>query len=706
MFAASLGGPIVKDRLWWLMTARHQSSDEIVADVPVQIVAPDGEVINSYIDTYVRGPSLRLTWQAAQKHKIAGFVQRWWKRKGKTFSYGGDPRSGQFRDPHHAHHTVGNLKWTAPLTAHWLVEGGYSWTSFDWLGGPATGRLKERGTPEWYQYAEKTDTALNVNFDCAYDFGCTQWMSRLSQRQDNTRHVFDGRISYVTGTHNVRFGYTHEIGPDGRMANEYNGDIRLNYQNNKPSSVTVYNTPLDAPAIVEYDAALFVQDSWTLKRLTVNPGLRIEWFSAGMRETGAPAGRFAPARFFPAQQGLIRWGPDYAPRFSAVYDLFGDGRTALKFSASKYHRQYDADPAARYADAGLRSENRNWFDVDLVPGTVGTRSGIAKPTDNDGIAQDNEIGTGTDTFGERADRNPVGLNRQYNTEFTAGVQHQVLPRLAIGAMLYKRTIYEIELMDRSLISLDDYTPFTIPMPDFSNDPTLTGVLDPDEVLTVYNLKKEKNGVYNKALIDRSSSTNRSYYTGTEVSFSMRPFGRAMLFGSWTAEHNLSYFCDSNDNPNGPTTGDLYQGRPVAQGGRFCDQRQFSIPFKHEFKVAGNLPLPAGVDFAAVVQSFPGLERVITYGVPSSLFPGGRTQSQTIVLNEPGSLYQERWNQVDVNFKKNFRSGRKLFTFQVDVFNLFNNNTIFSTTDSVGGSLGRVNSILMGRLPRIAFQMRF
>ena len=72
------------------------------------------------------------------------------------------------------------------------------------------------------------------------------------------------------------------------------------------------------------------------------------------------------------------------------------------------------------------------------------------------------------------------------------------------------------------------------------------------------------------------------------------------------------FCESNDNPNGPTTNDLYQGRPVSQGGRFCDQRQFDVPFRHEFKLAGNYSLPYGVDFGAVLQSYGGLERVIRW----------------------------------------------------------------------------------------------
>jgi hypothetical protein len=290
-------------------TARHQSSGELVADVPVQIVAPDGEVINSYIDTYVRGPSARLTWQATPNHKIATFASRWWKRKGKDFSAGTDPRVGQFRDPARAHHFVGNTKWTWTAGNRFLVESGYSIAAFDWLGGPAEGVLKERGTPEWYTQTRKTDTQRQIHPQCAYDTGCTTWGSLLSQRQDNTRHVFDGRVSYVTGTHNIKVGYTHEIGPDYRMDNEHNGDLQLNFNQGRPSTVTVYNTPLNAPGIVEYDAAFFAQDSWTFRRLTFNPGLRVEWFAAGMEETSAAAGRFAPARFFPAQHGLIRWGP-------------------------------------------------------------------------------------------------------------------------------------------------------------------------------------------------------------------------------------------------------------------------------------------------------------------------------------------------------------------------------------------------------------
>ena len=181
----------------------------------------------------------------------------------------------------------------------------------------------------------------------------------------------------------------------------------------------------------------------------------------------------------------------------------------------------------------------------------------------------------------------------------------------------------------------------------------------------------------------------------------------MVFGSWTMEKNVSVFCESNDNPNGPPTADLYQGRNVAQAGRFCDQREFDMPFTQEFKLAGNYSLPLGVDIGAVLQSFGGLERVITWQPAANLYPNGqRTQSQTLILNEPGSLFGERWDQLDVNFKKNIRYGNKVHTFQLDIFNVFNNNSIRTMNDTVGTSLGQVTAIMPGRFPRLGYQFKW
>jgi hypothetical protein len=145
---------------------------------------------------------------------------------------------------------------------------------------------------------------------------------------------------------------------------------------------------------------------------------------------------------------------------------------------------------------------------------------------------------------------------------------------------------------------------------------------------------------------------------------------------------------------------------VSNGGRFCDQRQFDVPWTNEFKIAGSYPLPFRLDVGVVLQSYAGSPRTITWTPAPGLFPGGRTNSETIVLNTPGSLYYPRYNQLDVNLKKNFRTGRMSYSGQVDLFNALNGSAIFTRNNSIGNSLGQVQSILQGRIVRLAFQFKF
>ena len=722
-FMGSLGGPILRDKVWWLVSARHQASDDTIPNVPKFVETPDGQVLKAVSDLYVRSVGTRLTWQAAANHKVAGFIQRWWHRKGHSIGAGTDPRAGEQRDPRNARHHIGNVKWTAPVTGKWLLEAGYSWALFYWKGGSPSGTPAGIAhdfpfTPEWYATAPTVDDTLNFNFPlkCAYVTGCRTWNATREQRQESIHNTAKFAASYVTGSHNIKVGVENQWGPGRQRKNTRNGHLQQNYSNNQPSSVDVFNNPVIQPSYVAYDVGIFAQDSWTIKRLTISPGLRVAWIETGMYESSMAAGRFAPARFIEEERGLIDFGPDYSPRLSAVYDLFGNGRTALKTSWSKYYRNYDGDIAANaYGRAGERSERRQWFDTDLVPGTL-TRSGANLPTNGDGIAQDNEIGPspsgGAFANADRPDRRPLNLERQFNDEFTAGVQHQVTPRLAIGAMMYKRKVGDLAFQDRTNITLADYTSFQVPNPDVSRDPDVAAVIRPGDMVTIYNLKREKLSVFNVGVVDRSDTTNEMLYTGFEASFNTRLPGGAMLFGSWTAEHALQQWCDNDDNPNGPTTTGQFNptsattGTASPLGGRFCDQTQFDYPYLHEFKLAGNYGLPYGVDFGAVLQSYAGSERVITWTPPASLFPGGRTQAETFVLSPPGSLFWDRWNQFDINVRKNFRHNNKVFTFQVDVFNLFNNNPIRGGGNAVGGSLGDATTIMLGRFPRLAFQMKF
>jgi hypothetical protein len=447
--------------------------------------------------------------------------------------------------------------------------------------------------------------------------------------------------------------------------------------------------------------------------LTLNPGLRIENFNSQIDETAMPAGRFVPARFFPAVKNVPNWNGDLAPRFSAAYDLFGNGKTALKFGLSKFWEPQTGGFANRYVP-GTQTDVRSWLDCDInVGGTACT--GVALATNGDNIAQDNEIGPNKNaTFGIRADRNPdPNIKRQSNVETMVSVSHQLTSRLSLTAGYYHRTFQNLSTTDRTNITTADYTSFTLATPDVSRDPTIGSAVNSANQLTVYNLNAAKTSLFNSGQLD-INVPDQSIYNGVDLAIQGRLKGGSTVIGSWTMEKNVSVFCSNNDNPNGPIVNDLYLGAGIAtNGGRFCDQRQFGIPFTHEFKAAGNYPLPMQFEAGAVLQSYAGSPRVITYNPAASLFPGGaRTNSETIMISAPGSLYYPRYNQLDVNLKKNFRAGRKTFSGQVDLFNVLNGNAIFArnnaTAATPGGtsSLGQVTSILQGRIMRLAFQMRF
>jgi hypothetical protein len=719
-FNASLGGPVAKDRLWFFIAARHVSTDTLVPNTPEYIVTPKNEFLRTVQDTYVRDGLARLTWQINPRNKLSSFFQRIWKRKGGDFTFGTDPRASTFRDPRTGHYALGNIKYTNTLTSRILIEGGYSTNYAHSTQSNRPERALPRYLPDgqvnpaWFANGRRTDTALNINPECAYSFGCTVWMSNgLDHRVEDTRMVLVGALSYVTGTHNFKVGFADSFGPV-HVFDERQADLVENFTNGRPSSVAVASTPANTFDSVKFDLGYYVQDSWTIRRLTLSPGLRVDNFNSYIEATSVPAGRFVPARYFPARENVPNWIGYLAPRLSAAYDVFGDGRTALKAAISKYYQPLTGSFADTYAPA-LQNDTRNWFDCTINAAGSACATGISRPTDGDTIAQDWEIGPSSNPrFGLQADRDfDPNIKWQGNWETMVSISHQLFSRLSLSAGYYHRTFQNLSMTDRTQITTTDYSAFTLPMPPITSpnlaggiDATLVGVLDPAEILTIYNLNSAKRSVYGTALVDKNAPNDQSIYNGVDFLVQGRIRGGSTLIASWTTEKNVSVFCASDDNPNGPTVADLYTGSPVSNGGRFCDQRQFDVPWTNEFKIAGSYPLPFRLDVGVVLQSYAGSPRTITWTPAPGLFPGGRTNSETIVLNTPGSLYYPRYNQLDVNLKKNFRTGRMSYSGQVDLFNALNGSAIFTRNNSIGNSLGQVQSILQGRIVRLAFQFKF
>lgn len=209
------------------------------------------------------------------------------------------------------------------------------------------------------------------------------------------------------------------------------------------------------------------------------------------------------------------------------------------------------------------------------------------------------------------------------------MQHELVPGVSVTGAYYRRSYRNLEVSNNVDVNPSDYLPFQV-----------TNPLN-REVSTVYNLVRAKQGLVD--LVDQNSSLNQQIYNGFELSFTARLPSGLNVFGGWTADQNLTATCDQAD----PNTG----------GGRFCDQTAFGIPYRSDFKVAGNYPLPGGWDAAAAFVSYAGAPLSVSWTVPANLFPGGRTQAETVPLIQPRTKFLNRWNQLDLNLKKLFRLDR-------------------------------------------------
>ena len=658
----SLGGPIKRDRLWFFGSHRSVGNDNIVANS----FYPDGSP--GIYDQLVRNYTLRLTWQVNANNKLTAYDDYQTKYVGHLFTSGQDVLLAAARRPPVLKYTDA-IKWTSTPTNRLVFDAGFGTSVNAYREGYQPGILRTPFTPEWIANASRVDIVRSTtNLAAPPELGTY-----------NFRYMLISSLAYVTGSHALKAGMQWHIGQNW-INRDANGDLTVRFRDGVPDSVIVYNTPTRLYDLMKADFGLYVQDSWTMKRLTINPGVRWEYFNSAIQAKAVERGRFVPARSFAETPDVPNWS-NLAPRFSMVYDLTGDAKTALKGSVNKYNRNYTTDYANRYDPLALQSDTRNWSDCDYNPGTS-TCSGRSLPTNGDGIAEDNEIGPSNNTnLGVLATRRAdPDIKRPYDIEYSLGVTRQLLRGVSVTGAWYRRETYDLEQQLNTLVTTSDFAPFTAANP-----------LGNGETITIYNLNRAKQGqvdLLDTTAPDRSKA--RVSYNGLEVSFAARLPRGANLFGGWSADRLITVSCASFD----PNTF------------RFCDQSQYGIPFRSDFKLTGSVPIVQGVQVGLALQSYAGLPLAVNWAVPANLFPGGRTQAVTVNLIPPGAQYLDRWNQLDLTFRKTFAIGRYRFDGALDMFNALNSNVVLSQNQNFGSTLGQPQAVLQGRLFRLSTQLKF
>ncbi len=659
-FNGGIGGPVFKNRLWFFHSTRRWGAANYIANQFFDNGDP------AYDRSKLRAYTTRLTMQVNPKNKLTVMYDALPKYR----DYFGSETGRATPDGTGNQDQFGfdeQAKWTSTLSGKLLVEAGFSknYLGYNLKYQPDVARPSASNP---FGDISKSDNLIASKG--TFNAATTEFYNPFVANQAVAS------MSYVTGSHSVKLGMQWKYGWIKNTVTQ-NGNMVQIYNNGTPLQVRVYNTPLQSRANLNADQGIYLQDSWRINKLTLSPGIRWERFNAEVAEQTAPAGRFVGARHFDEIKNLPNF-KNWVPRLGGAYDLFGEGKTGIKFSVGRYMQQDASSFPQTYNPMVQSTATLSWIDLnkdDIAQGELGCA--YQTPGCEINFAQLSS------SFGSRRNKNPdANLKRPFQMVYNAGVVQELRPGLGLAVNYFRREFHDISFTNSLSVPFSAYTPFQYP------DPRNNG-----EFLTVYNVSTAALGAPINEL-DTTSANNKTTYNGFDVTANARFGNGAIVSGGTSTGRTIQIACDVTD-PNNT---------------RYCDQSKLDIPLLTTAKVSGSYPLKYGVRVSGVLQSTPGDAVATTYTVTAANFrtATGVAMGQSSVnlrLNKPGERYLPRVYQLDMTFSKSFKVGNARISPEVSLFNMLNANPILSESTAYP-AVGTPLRILDGRLLRFQAQVRF
>jgi hypothetical protein len=378
------------------------------------------------------------------------------------------------------------------------------------------------------------------------------------------------------------------------------------------------------------------------------------WFPEGMQIPVRILGQdavYTIQRTFDEVRNAPLWH-HLGPRFNAVYDVRGDGRTALKFSAARYYDQIGTGTPGGINPNGQLTQTYTWTDLngDLVF-QPGEQSG-APTTSLPGFATLQFVG-----------QTSLNVQRPFRNEFTVGVDHELIPDLRFSATWIQRKEHDPFADIEIGIPFDYYDP--VQRADPGRD-GLAGTTD-DGVITVYNMKLP---TIPSVQILGNDDRLAQRYKGLELTASKRYSNGWTLIGGYTWSRT-EVDATNITNPN----------NLINASGRV------GIDRAHNFKLTGSYLLPWDVLVGGNLRYLSGEPITRTLGVTGlNQNPSGNVN----VNAEPrGSDLLPGLLTIDFRAGKIVRFGAQQFQFDVDIYNVSNENTVFAVRTNTGRTTARV-----------------
>jgi hypothetical protein len=259
------------------------------------------------------------------------------------------------------------------------------------------------------------------------------------------------------------------------------------------------------------------------------------------------------------------------------------------------------------------------------------------------------------------------------------VQHELFPGLSLNVGYFRRWFGNLTWVNNQLISPVDFTAFSIASP-------LNG-----ELITQYNIVPSKRGVSDNLLTFAPNDTRA--FNGVDITANGRFAHGGTVAGGLSVGRTVTQTC---------TRGTLNDPNAL----RFC---HVTPPFSaaNQYKFAAAYPLPFGVQASGTFVSVPGplVSANYTYGSAVAGVPL-TNGSLTANLVEPGTLYGDRMNRVDLRFGKRLSWRGSRIQPYVDLLNVFNASPVLTLNNTYGPAWQRPLSILVGRMVKFGAQVDF
>jgi hypothetical protein len=723
----AMGGPIKRDRIWFYAVTRTMGAysgilgfyaNQNAGDVAKWTYVPDRNVQERNAASQKIGGA-RVTAQVSQRNKVSAYFDYQKACQGGAYKEGTDQCRGRGDDwvavglfgnwsPEASHvwddrEKITQASWTSPLTNKLLLEAGFSRFVSNWGGQTPAGALDQAPfipvTEQSVLNAQGQPTGVPVPNFVYHGF------AGLGNNYQS-HNVWRASAAYVTGSHSLKIGYSAAFEVTNLFGNYGTHGLAYRFNGSVPNQITQRITPWQQGNRTRYDG-FYAQDQWTTGRLTLQGALRYEhawsYFPAGQSGLLADSVFGGPRSTLPEAEGVNSYN-DIAPRMGLAYDVFGNGRTAIKANLSKYWQSAANDGvyiAANRASTFQQTTTRAWVD--------GNNNFNPDCNLNSGLAQDNRT-TGGDLcgawdnalFGSLATAtalNPTLLGgwgvRPFDWQFSTSVQHEIVPRVAVEFGYSRRSWGNFTFTDNRAVGPQDFDTYTFTAPTHPDLPTS------GQPMSYLLLKPAAFGRVDNYLTLASDYGDMSiYWHGIEGLVNARLSNGVTLQGGFTSGEGVRDQCEIT-----AALPELLTVLGVQQPNDWCDVNE---PWLSTWRGLANYIVPRiDVQVSAIFRSQPnsaptndpgstGASQAANLIVPNAIVQAalgrplaGNAQNVTLNLALPGQVYPDRLNTVDMRFTKVIRIGRTRSNVGVDLYNMFNANT-GTTFNQVFGTAGGAN----------------